>query len=890
MKRAVLTFLSVAVLCGTQPVGAQLRLTPIAGQSGDIGVGLMIRKLNTVGVFMHTTAHPDDEDNALLAMFAHGEGYRTILASATRGEGGQNEIGPELFDALSILRSEELLAAHRFDGAEQYFTRAIDFGYSFSLDETYEKWDRNEILQDFVYHIRSLRPDVIVALPPETTGGGLHHQASSRITAEAFHAAAGPARFPEQIASGLRPWQPRKLYTASWRGFRGGAPPPDGGGIVTVDTGRYDPLLGRTYREIGSEARSMHKCQGMPQMLSLPGGFSPRYMLADSVLEGGSPAEQSMFDGVDATIEGLAQYVDGVSPAALTTQLAAIARQAAEAKVRFDADGSAATIPSLLAGLEAVRVLRRDLSGLDLGDGPTFEIDHRLEAKERQFEHTIVLAHGVRVEVLADDGLVVRGQAVGVRALVANRGPNVITMRSVEITGFAQELAEWGSEFVAPGGVVSCEARLGLPADTAFTGAYWSRHPEAARYVFEPGAPLGAPFRPTPFVAKFALEIGGSEIVVEQPVAHRYEREIFSGEKRTQLTVVPRFALRVSPQIAIVPSAGSVARAASAGREIRVTVANHGVDLAEGQVRLVLPEGWRSTPSLTTVSFTREDEERTVRFSVVPAAGAAVGDYRVHAVIVSEGEEYDRGYQVVEYPHTQRRHLFVAPESVIKVVDVNVESDLTVGYVMGVGDALPEAMRQLGAVVEFLDADRLAWGDLEGYDIIVTGVRAYERRGDLRAHNDRLLQYVEAGGTLLVQYNKFEFNAAQYGPFPVLVGRGRVTDEFAPVDVLEPDHPVFNVPNRIDASTWSDWVQERGLYFLGEKDPRYTDLVQLEDSFENNPGVKRGALVEARHGRGRWLYIGLGLWRQLAAGTDGAYPLLANLLSLGRASNAPPVQ
>ena len=221
MKRAVLTGLSVAVLCGLQPVGAQLRLTPIAGQSGDIGVGLMIRKLNTVGVFMHTAAHPDDEDNALLSMFAHGEGYRTILASATRGEGGQNEIGPELFDALSILRSEELLAAHRFDGAEQYFTRAIDFGYSFSLDETYEKWDRNEILQDFVYHIRSLRPDVIVALPPETTGGGLHHQASSRITSEAFHAAADPARFPEQIASGLRPWQPRKLYTTSWRGFRG---------------------------------------------------------------------------------------------------------------------------------------------------------------------------------------------------------------------------------------------------------------------------------------------------------------------------------------------------------------------------------------------------------------------------------------------------------------------------------------------------------------------------------------------------------------------------------------------------------------------------------------------------------------------------------------------
>jgi hypothetical protein len=839
---------------------------------------------------MHTTAHPDDENNALLAMFSHGEGYRVVLASATRGEGGQNEIGPELFDALSVLRSEELLAAHRFDGAEQCFTRAVDFGYSFSLDETYQKWDREEILRDFVYHIRRVRPDVMVALPPETTGGGLHHQASSRITAEAFHLAADPSRFPDQIAAGLRPWQPRKLYTMSWRGFGGGPPPPEGDGILAVHTGRYDPLLGRTYDEIGSEARSMHKCQGMPQVLSLPGGFSPRYVLADSAIDVGPGVEQSMFDGVDASVAGLAQYVDGAVPTPLMTQLAAIARHAAEARERFDAGGADATVRSLMAGLAAVRALRGGLPGLALGDGPTFEIDYRLEAKERQFEQALLLAYGLRIEAVADDGLVVPGQAVTVQALVANRGPAAVTLHGVDVAGVDGELAGCISETIGPDGVATCRASVRVPVEAAFTGAYWHRDPEAARYIFDSDAPFGAPFRPTPFVASFALEIGGEPIEVDRPVVHRYQREIFSGEKRTQLTVVPRFALRVSPEIAIIPGVGGATSATSGEREIRVTVANHGVDGSDGQVRLLLPGGWRSTPSGAPVSFTREDEEQTVRFSIAPPSGTAAGDYRVQAVVESAGARYDRGFQVVEYPHTQRRHLPVAPETVIKVVDVRMPSDLSVGYVMGVGDAVPAAIRQLGASLELIDADQLAWGDLARYDVIVTGVRAYERRDDLRAHNDRLLQYVEDGGTVLVQYNKFEFNDAQYGPFPAQVGRGRVTDELAPIEVLAPAHPVFTTPNRINRETWSNWVQERGLYFLGEKDARYVDLVELADPFENNRGVQRGALVESRYGRGRWVYIGLGLWRQLPAGTDGAYALLANLLSLARAPAAPSLQ
>jgi hypothetical protein len=280
------------------------------------------------------------------------------------------------------------------------------------------------------------------------------------------------------------------------------------------------------------------------------------------------------------------------------------------------------------------------------------------------------------------------------------------------------------------------------------------------------------------------------------------------------------------------------------------------------------------------VSFARQDEATTVRFTVAPMKGAKVGAYRVAAVARQAGATYRDGYQIVEYPHIQRRHIVRPAETAVKIVDVAVPANLTVGYIMGVGDQVATAIEQLGVTVKLIGRDELAWGDLSKYGTIVTGVRAYERRDDLRAHNHRLLEYVQQGGTLIVQYNKFEFNEARYGPFPAKVSSNRVTDERAPVQVLVPEHPVFTAPNRIGPDDWAGWVQERGLYFLGDRDPQYTDLVRLEDPFPFNAGPKTGALVEARVGKGRWIYVGLGLWRQLPAGTDGAYRLLANLISL----------
>ncbi len=883
MKRTHLT-LAAMLLVVALPGLAQFRVQPLSGETGEVGLGLLLRRLGTVGVFMQATAHPDDEDNGLLALYGRGLGYRTVLATATRGDGGQNEIGPELFEALGVLRTNELQSMHWFDGAEQYFTRAVDFGYSFSLEETFEKWGREEIAGDFVRLIRTVRPDVIAALPPQGAGGGQHHQASAQISREAFDAAADPARYPEQLREGLRPWRAKKFYFRA--GFGPGAGR-GGGPLCTIDTGVFDALVGKTYAELGAEARSMHKCQGFGQLLPVPGltgggrgvGAS-RYQLAESVLAGGAGAEEtSLFDGIDTSLGSLAKYAEAPPPS-LVAGLAAISAAVADAKAALGRGGPEAAGPALASGLSALRALRARLAAMGLDEPARYEIDLRLAPKEEDFQRALLLAHGIRVETLADDGVVIAGQSVRVSAIVAVRSRTPVSVRSVSFGGFE------GDGGCAPGpvadGLFRCEAPRRIPAGARVTAPYWRRHPrpEVERYEFDADVPFGVPFRPTPFRVALELDVNGTSVRVDRPVESRYEGNVFSGEKRMELHVVPALAVKLTPEIAIIPSRDG---AVVSGRELRVTVTNSARGAAAGDVRLALPAGWRAEPGAARLEFTREDEALTARFTVTAAPRTAAGAYRIRAVAETGGRSFDRGYQVVEYPHVERRHLDVAAEATLKVIDVRVAPDLRVGYIMGVGDQVPPAIEQIGARLSFIDRDELAWGDLSRYDAIVTGVRAYERRDDLRAGNARLLEYVRQGGTLIVQYNKLEFNEAQYGPYPARVSNDRVTDEFSPVTPLDPAHPLFSFPNRITGDTWAGWVQERGLYFLGERDPRYVDLLSLDEKFPFNQGTKRGALVEARVGRGRWVYVGLGLWRQLPAGTDGAYQLLANLISLGKA-------
>ena len=910
-------------------VDAQNRMaySVVSPENGHVALGLAIRKLNTSGTFMQAPAHPDDETNALFALFTHGMGLRSIDVQNNRGEGGQNEIGPELFRDIGVLRTSELVAAHKIDGAEQYFTRAIDYGYSFDPEEVINKWGREAIIGDYVRLIRALRPDVLVTMNIQGRGGDRAHEATTVLVREAYKVSGNPAMYPEQLREGLRPWQPRKLYFSAGFGVigaggRGGAgraggaggagraggagggiapPPPEpaaGVKITRVNTAIYDELLGRTYAEIGADAHSNHKCQGTSGLPALPGFGGGRggagggqYQLIDSTIAGQTQKDEtSIFDDIDLTLAGIAQFAGVNPPDALQTGLAAVVDQAQKAKAAFDGGNDAGTAAPIETGLAALRALRAQLNTLRLSDASRYEIDFRLKNKERDYEDALLAAHGLTFDAVADDGLVVGGQPVALSIAAVNRGASDVSVSDVTIAGFD------GAPTCAPAAikkdaVFTCSASAKVPANAKltspyFTDEYWKSPAKPAISIFDPSVPFGVPFAPTPFRVTFHVRAGSADVTKELPVQYRYVKDIYNGDKRMELNVVPTYSVRVTPPLTVVPAPSA---GATVAREIHVAVTNGAKSASDVSVTLELPAGWSATPASVPIAFAHEDESLSARFMVTAPATVKTGDYAVRAVVTTSSPgatgtaRFDNGYQEIEYPHIQRRQIIKPAETTVKIVDVKIAPRLTVGYVNGVGDQVPPAIEQLGAKVTFVDQDELAWGDLSKYDVIVTGVRAYERRMDLRAYNRRLLDYVERGGTVIVQYNKFEFNSGQYGPYPAVVSGNRVSDESVPVKVLVPNHPVFNYPNKIGASAWANWAQERGLYFLGEKDSHYVDLVSMNDSFQDNPGEKLGSLVEGKIGKGRWIYLGLGLWRQLPAGTEGAYQLLANLLSLPKA-------
>jgi hypothetical protein len=902
----------------TAPAQNRMNFSLVSQDSGHIALGLALRKLDVSGTFMQAPAHPDDETNALFALFTYGMGLRSIDLQNNRGDGGQNEIGPELFRDIAVLRTSELLAAHRIDGAEQYFTRAIDYGYSFDPQEVISKWGRKEIVGDYVRLIRELRPDVIVTMNIQGRGGDRAHEATTILVQEAWHQAGDPSMYPEQLQAGLRPWQPRKLYFSApqpppgegrggqGRGERGAAAsadppaaPASNVRLTRVNTVAYDPLLGRTYAEIGNDARSSHKCQGMTGVPPLPGapagrggfgGGPPGYQLMASSIPGQmEKQETSLFDGIDTSLTGLAQFAGPNPPAALTAGIAEIMKQAKLARIAYDGNDAGTAAPAE-AGLTAVRALRAQLTALPLSDSARYEIDYRLALKERDYENAVLIANGLTFDAVADDGLVVAGQPVKLSLVAVNRGAADARITQVEISGFDPQ-ATCAPE-VSKSGVMkrnasfTCNVEAHVPMDAKpttpyFTDNYW-KHPEnQAIQIFDPSVPFGVPFAATPFRAVFHVKAGDMEIRRDVPVQFRYVKDIYTGDKRMELSVVPALSVRVAPALAVFPAAVA---SKPVRREVRVAVTNGTKAAVQASVALDLPAGWKAIPASMPMSFAHEDESLSARFEVTEPAQVKPGDYTLRAVVTSPAfadRKFTTGYQDIEYPHVERRQVIKPAEIPLKVIDVKTAPGVSVGYIDGVGDQVPPAIEQLGAKLTFIDADELSGGDLSKYDVIVTGVRAYERRADLRAYNHRLLDYASRGGTVIVQYNKTEFNQEQYGPYPVKVGNDRVSDESVPVKILAPADPVFNLPNKLGPEVWAGWTQERGLYFLGEKDPKYIDLVSMVDSFKDNPGVKLGSFVEARTGKGRWIYLGLGLWRQLPAGTSGAYELLANLIALG---------
>ncbi|HXK09119.1 MAG TPA: PIG-L family deacetylase [Vicinamibacteria bacterium] len=877
-RRVVLAALA-GLLALAPAAPAESALPPLDLDRGASGLALALRKVGVSGRVLYVTAHPDDEMNGVLVRLSRGLGLRTALLTVTRGEGGQNAIGPELFEALGVLRTGELMALHRYDGVEQYFGRAYEFGFSFSVEETFAKWGREETLGDVVRVVRAFRPDVILTLPHEGGGGGQHHQAVGRLAREAFRAAADPARFADQLRAGLRPWQARKIYEGAVGGF-GRVP----GTPVHVPIGVYDPVLGMTWQQLGSRARAMHRCQGESQLRADAGPAEGLFTLIDAE-PAVTGAEADILDGVPTSLASLSRFAPG-----LGADLDVLQSRAAAARAAFDPASPEKAAPALAEALTALRALAAGLDARVADPLARAEVAERLRDEERDDEAALTLAQGLVLEARAEDGLVTPGQTLGVRLSLFDGVGTPVDVESLDLeapAGWTVVRREGEPGPLAGGGVRKALFSVVVAPDARPSQPYWRREKDRDRNELLVPADETLPWSPPALAARVRCRVDGADTTLRVPVAWRYEGPFVGGERQYEVQVVPALSVRVSPDVTAVPLA-------SARRpvEVRVFARNLSPGAATADLRLEAPAGWTVDPPSAALRLAYEGEEGGARFRVTPPSDLRAGTLVLRAVAVQNGREYHETVQAVDYDHVERRQLLRPAETRLLVLDARTAPGAKVGYVMGSGDALADAIRQMGVPLALLSGDDLIFGDLSRFSTIVTGIRAYETRPDLRASHGRLMRWVEAGGHLVVQYNRAAFNRlapeapplpadapSPYAPFPAAVTPERISDETAPMRILVPSHPLLTAPNRIGPTDWEGWVQERGIQFLAARDPRYTDILAATDPFPENPGEKRGILVEAKVGKGTWTYVGLALFRQVPAGVPGGWRLLANLIS-----------
>ena len=839
---AVLTFLGAAVAPRAALAESRPRDVMNAAE-----LELAIQKLRVLGSVLYVAAHPDDENTALITYLESDRLARVGYLSMTRGSGGQNLIGPETGDALGVIRTQELLAARAIDGAEQFFTRAIDFGYSKTSDETMTFWGRDAVLSDVVWTIRTFRPDVIVTrFPLDTRGGHGHHQASAILAKEAFAAAADPMRFPEQLRL-AQPWRAKRIL---WNAFR-----PDTGKrdpalpkLLTVDLGAYNALLGKSYTELSAASRSMHKSQGF--------GAAERRGPVPNFLEllDGEPATADLFDGV-AT--GWSRIPRGESVDSIL----------AEAEERFDANEPQRIVPLLVRARAAMRAL---------GDDPWVRV------KRRELDDVIRSCAGLWLEAIATRPFALPGGSVPVTVSLLSRSDVPVTLTQVVMpSGAALRDASDSTRSLANRPLsrnIPVEGTTTVsPAKSAtMTQPYWLRQrPGAGAYqvrkagatdTVEKETPDEAENRPA-LAVRFELEIGGERIAYDVPVLYRWTDRV-AGERYRPLEVVPPVTLRLDRSAYLFAEAKP--------REVRVIVESSGPTVS-GSVRLDLPPGWQSTPAETTIALRGSDTPGSARFWVRPGERAVSG--LLAASMTVGGTRHDRSRTVIDYPHIPVTTIFPPAEAHLVRADVK-RTGSRVGYVMGSGDEMPAALEEMGYRVTLLSDDEIESGALTGLDAVVVGIRAYNTRPHLRSLQHDFFDYVSAGGTMVVQYNTVE-EALQdrLGPYPFKLSRDRVTVEGSPVRLLKAEHPLLRAPNKIGAADFDGWVQERGLYFAKPWDAAYEPVLSMSDP---NEELMEGSLLYARYGKGVYIYTGIAWFRQLPAGVPGAYRLFANLVGGGR--------
>jgi LmbE family N-acetylglucosaminyl deacetylase len=801
------------------------------------GIRLALEKLNVVGSALMVAAHPDDENTALLAWLGNGRKVRAAYLSVTRGDGGQNLIGSDTGELLGVLRTQELLAARRIDGAEQYFTRALDFGFSKGPDETLEKWGRDRILSDVVWVIRRYRPDVIVTRFTTEGGGGGHghHTASAILAAEAFAAAADSTRFPEQLRW-VRPWQAKRVM---WNvGRPANAGPDTTPGRIPVDIGEYNALLGRSYTELAGESRSMHKTQGF-------GAAERRGTWPNSLQHvAGERPTRDLFDGVDLT---WARIPGGA-------RLTALFAQAAK---EFRPERPAAIVPVLL---KAHAILAT------LGNDPL------VETKRAELLAVIRSCTGLWLEATATRPYASAGGSVRVVTSALNRSSAAVRIERITIAPDGGTATAVGSAGTAPAAralannvPLNDTTTVALAAGAVASGPYWlAQRPLPGSFVVEDQARIGEAENRPVLTATFDATLDGQRVAFTVPVVYRWVDPV-AGERYRSFEVVPPVSMRFDHAAYLFADASP--------RPIRVVVqsADRPVD---GALRLKLPQGWTAEPASIPVRLVAGEADTTVRFMVTPGAGPAAA--AVGAELELGSTRYDRRVLRLDYPHLPVQTLLPPAEARLVRTDLKT-AGRTVAYLMGSGDQGPEALQQMGFSVTLLDDDDVENADLSRFDAIVAGVRVYNTRPRLRGLQKRLLDYVAGGGRLVVQYNTAEQSLQNaLGPYPFQISRERVTVEEAPVEFKTPDHPLLAGPNRISAADFEGWVQERGLYFASPFDARYQPVLSCHDPGEP---ARDGGLLYARHGKGVFVYTGYAFFRQLPAGVPGAWRLFANLVS-----------
>ncbi len=799
-----------------------------------------IKKLNVLGSVLYVAAHPDDENQRFISYCANYKLFDVTYLSLTRGDGGQNLIGPEIRELLGVLRTEELLMARSIDGGKQRFSRANDFGFSKNPDETLRIWNKDAVLSDVVWAIRETQPDVVANRfyhdkKYDTHG---HHTASGMLSVEAFDLAGRSDVYPEQLKH-TQPWQPRRVFfNTSWWFFGGreAFDKMDKSALFSLDLGAYLPLRGKSNNEVAAEARSMHRCQGFGAMGSR--GESPEWF---DFIKGDRPKNQDLFESINTTWTRLAGGEK-------------IGKVLAKVDANFRSDNPAASVPELLKAMQWIKALP---------DG------HWKRKKLADIKEVIRGCLGLYLEATAAEPIVSPGETVRLRLEAINRSDLPVVLAGMSVLPGLFDTVP--SLALANNKGFVFEKKVQFGEHTAFTAPYWLLAPfDQGMYTVEDQTLRGTPETRRFARVRWLLTISRIPIEYETDVAYKVEENALGEMWRPFEVLPPAF---VSFEESAYLFTGALAK------DVKVKV-KAGREKMTGTVNIEVPAGWSVVGGEQTVDFTRRGEEKTLIFRVSANGGLSEG--KLSAAVTVDGRKYTYRLETIKYDHIPQQSILLPAEVRASRTDVQVTAK-NIGYIMGAGDEVPAALRQIGCTVTLLEEKDFTPERLRQFDAIVIGVRAYNTKESLKFHNQKLLDYVHSGGTLVSQYNtNFELVLDKFTPFPLKLGRSRVTDENADIRFKLPEHAVLSTPNKLGAADFNGWVQERGLYFPSEWDAAWETPLSC-----NDPGEKAadGSLLVGKYGDGYYIYTGLSFFRELPAGVPGAYRLFANLISMGKRDN-----